>query len=309
MAGKKKATDRHKVSTSQLLNFVKDSYLERTSRPIYAILFLLPFILFYEIGTGLINTNTLNQTQVRVVAFVWLQEIFRYVGCDERMVWVAPPLVVVLVLLGLQLASRKPWSFYPHDMAPMAGECVLLAVPLIVLSLFLNTQFHRVNSPTPPADPPAAVSMQAEVNTTLADPNLTDGEVQSGYAGPYEGSLLASVVTSIGAGIYEELVFRLILMILLVMFFQDLLRTPYTNAVILSVFISAALFSAHHHVLFVEGRVGSGIPFTWTEFAFRTLAGVYFSALFAVRGFGITAGAHVFYDIMATILNAVYFTS
>jgi len=57
MAAKKKARNRHKVSTSQLLNFVKDSYLERTSRPVYAILFLLPFILFYEVGTILINTT------------------------------------------------------------------------------------------------------------------------------------------------------------------------------------------------------------------------------------------------------------
>ena len=164
MAAKKKATDRHKVSTSQLLNFVKDSYLERTSRPLYAILFLLPFIVFYELGTILINTDVLNQSQVRVVAFVWLQEIFRYAGFDERIVWVAPPVVVILVLLGLQFASRKPWSFYPHDVAPMAGECVLLAVPLIVLSLFLNTQFRRPSQPSPGAGQTVAAAMQAEVS-------------------------------------------------------------------------------------------------------------------------------------------------
>ena len=60
-------------STSQLLNLTRDSYLERTSRPFYAIAFLLPFILFYEVGTLLINTDVLNRSQVRVVAFVWLQ--------------------------------------------------------------------------------------------------------------------------------------------------------------------------------------------------------------------------------------------
>jgi len=215
MAAKKKVTDRHKVSTSQLLNFVKDSYLERTSRPLYAILFLLPFIVFYELGTFLINTDILNQSQVRVVAFVWLQEIFRYAGCDDRLAWVAPPLVVIVVLFGLQLASRKPWSFHPHDVAPMAAECVLLAVPLIVLSLFLNTHFQSVGQPS-------------GLRTRLHGQHAGGGERRPvgrqcrrrggpvRFCGPYQGSLLASVVTGIGAGIYEELVFRLILMCLLV---------------------------------------------------------------------------------------------
>jgi hypothetical protein len=50
-----------KYDTSQLLNFVEGSYLERTSRPVYALVFLLPFIVVYELGTILINTNVLRQ--------------------------------------------------------------------------------------------------------------------------------------------------------------------------------------------------------------------------------------------------------
>jgi hypothetical protein len=67
--------DKYKYSTSQLFNFAKDSYLERTYRPIYAMVFLLPFIIFYEVGTFRINTDVLNQSQIRVVAFVWLQNL------------------------------------------------------------------------------------------------------------------------------------------------------------------------------------------------------------------------------------------
>ena len=48
-------------------------------------------------------------------------------------------------------------------------------------------------------------------------------------------------------------------------------------------------------------------PFTVREFVFRTLAGVYFACLFAMRGFGITAGTHAFYDIIAVLVNAVFF--
>ncbi|MHC4260286.1 MAG: hypothetical protein ACYSTF_07755 [Planctomycetota bacterium] len=81
------------------------------------------------------------------------------------------------------------------------------------------------------------------------------------------------------------------------------------NSIILSVLVSATLFSAHHHVDFLSGQLYQRAPFSPTEFGFRTIAGVYFAVLFAIRGFGITAGTHAFYDIIATIINAVFFNS
>jgi membrane protease YdiL (CAAX protease family) len=126
-------------------------------------------------------------------------------------------------------------------------------------------------------------------------------------AGLKSQSLLANIVTGIGAGIYEELVFRLILICLLMLLFQDVLRFTHKNSIILSILISAALFSAHHHVVFLDGQLGRTAIFNWTEFGFRTIAGIYFAILFAIRGFGITAGTHAFYDIIATIINAVFF--
>ena len=293
------AKDRYKYTTGQLFNFARDSYLERTSRPVYAIVFLLPFIVFYEIGTILINTDVLSRLQVRVVAFVWLQNALEYLGPGTRLAWVAPPLVVVAILIGLQVASRKRWSFVLSDIPPMAVECVLLAVPLIVFSLFLNTPASPPRQDQPVASMPAkadslpccaAVSSDALASSTVYIPD----------------NVLASIVTGIGAGIYEELVFRLILICLLMLLFQDAVGLNHTSSVILSVLISAALFSAHHHVAFVDGRLGQIAAFNWTEFGFRTMAGIYFAVLFAIRGFGITAGTHAFYDILATIVNAFF---
>ena len=95
--------DKYKYSSSQLLNFAQDSYFERTSRPIYAIVFLLPFIIFYELGTILINTDVLNELQVRVVAFVWLQKLLESLGFGGKFVWVAPPLAAIVILTALQI--------------------------------------------------------------------------------------------------------------------------------------------------------------------------------------------------------------
>jgi len=287
--------DKYKYSTSQLFNFARDSYLERTSRPIYALLFLLPFIVFYEIGTILINTDALNQTQGRVVAFIWLQSLL------------APPLVVVIVLLSLQLVSRKRWYFSLGDVGPMAIECILLAVPLIVLSLSLNSPAEPEGDVREYTHNAAAIRAGAIAKCSSAASHGLSLAAEKESTNAQSGSLLANIVTGIGAGIYEELIFRLILMCVLMMLFQDLIGLSHKASIILSVLVSAALFSAHHHIVFVGGQLALGAPFNLTEFSFRIVAGVYFAVVFAVRGFGITAGTHAFYDIIATVVNAVFF--
>ncbi len=301
------ATDSGKktgYSTSQLFNFSRDSYLERTSRPICALVFLLPFIVFYEAGTFLINTDILNKSQIRVVAFVWLQSLLESLGFSGKFAWVAPPLAVIVILIALQITSGRQWRFFLRDLLPMNIECVLLAVPLIVLTLFLSS-----------------AGSQNEVgwmNKTLDFHNrsllgcipLANGSfllsAEQG-TGLFGHSLLTNIVTGIGAGIYEELVFRLILICILMLFFQDALGFSHKNSIVISVLISAALFSAHHHIDFLSGRPNAVDPFDFVRFTFRTIAGVYFAVLFAIRGFGITAGTHAFYNIIAVTVTAQFF--
>lgn len=297
---------RVKYNPSQLFNFAQDSYLERTSRPIHALIFLLPFIVFYEMGTILSSTDVLSQTQDRVVAFIWLQSFLdKYLGLDAKLAWVAPPVAVVVILLALQLASRKAWQFGPADFGSMTVECILLAVPLIVLSLFLSRPVQRTGDVAQPAY--STLQTAPPDGSFAGNYTLALAGASAGSSNARGESLLADIVTGIGAGIYEELIFRLILMCLLMVLLQDLMGLSHTASITLSVLISAALFSAHHHVIFVNGQLTSSSPFSWSEFGFRTIAGVYFAVLFAIRGFGITAGTHAFYDIIATLINAVFF--
>jgi len=292
--------DKQKSATSQFFNFTPDSYLERTSRPIYAIIFLLPFIVFYEFGVIFIKTNVLNQSSVLVTAFAWLQQVLKYIGFAGKIAWIAPPLVVVIILISMQFTSRKSWRFYPGDIFPMAIESILLAVPLIVFSLFLNSppkyqnQMDNINN--------AAVYVQHESITDCAATINQDTNNNT-----ENQPLLPSIITGIGAGIYEELIFRLILICVLMLLFQDVLRFEHKTAIILSVLISAAMFSAHHHIDFINGQLNPKDTFSLTKFGFRVIAGIYFAILFTIRGFGITAGTHSFYDIIAVFINSVFF--
>ncbi|MFA5252067.1 MAG: CPBP family intramembrane glutamic endopeptidase [Phycisphaerae bacterium] len=304
-----------RYSVSQLFNFVQDSYFERTSRPIYAIIFLLPFIVFYELGTILINTDLLRRYWLgRVVAFSWLQDFLGYLGLGSKFGWAATPLAVVVILLALQVASRKGWRFWLGDIFPMAVECILLAVPLIVLSMFLSGSSQRQSDADQFANGGARIQTAAVLRFSSAAPApaIEDGGWGLPAADEDDGSdgkwheLLANVVTGIGAGIYEELVFRLILIIALMVLFQDAFQLGHKVSIILSIFISAALFGAYHHIVYLGGQFIQSSPFNWAEFSFRTIAGIYFAVLFAIRGFGITAGAHAFYDIIAVFMNAFF---
>ena len=299
--------DKYKYSTSQLFNFAKDSYLERTSRPIYAIVFLLPFIIFYEVGTFCINTDILNQSQIRVVAFVWLQNLLESLGFGGKFAWVAPPLAVVVILTALQITSSKQWRFWIGDILPMTAECILLAVPLIVLTLFLSSSAVPEGNISWFDD--GAIRAQAgslPSCSSVAGGSLSPLSAATGDVEPAQ-SLLANIVTGIGAGIYEELVFRLILICLLMLLFQDVLRLTHKKSIVLSVLISAALFSAHHHIDLLSGQPNATDPFNLIKFSFRTIAGIYFAVLFALRGFGITAGTHAFYNIIAVSITASFF--
>jgi hypothetical protein len=101
---------------------------------------------------------------------------------------------------------------------------------------------------------------------------------------------------SIGAGIYEELVFRLACFTLLNILLIDLLRLPSRRATLLIVLTSAIAFSSYHYL----GREA----FSLRTFAFRTGAGIYFGLIFLLRGFGVTSGTHAAYDLLAVSMWA-----
>lgn len=104
-------------------------------------------------------------------------------------------------------------------------------------------------------------------------------------------------VTYLGAGIYEETLFRLFLFSLLVWFFKKA-DVPTGLAVSLAAIISAVFFALAHNI----GPYGE--PYDPYTFLFRTSAGVYFAILFRMRGFGIVVGAHALYDVVIGITLA-----
>ncbi len=105
-------------------------------------------------------------------------------------------------------------------------------------------------------------------------------------------NLLQQIGLSFGAGFYEELFFRLIMVWGLLLFFK-LLGKPQNKFLknVLIVVITALTFSAVHYI----GSLGD--EFTWYSFIYRTIFGMIMSIMIIARGFAITSWSHAIYDI------------
>ena len=117
------------------------------------------------------------------------------------------------------------------------------------------------------------------------------GGLSSG--GPGSG-LMQNLALSVGAGLFEEIIFRVILLNLLYLLLSPLLKKKVVVAVF-SVLLASFLFSLSHYV----GTMAD----TWQlySFMFRWAAGLLFTVLYFVRGFAITAYTHALYDIWVLV--------
>ncbi|AWM37917.1 CAAX amino terminal protease self- immunity [Gemmata obscuriglobus] len=234
------------------------SYLAATRHPWVCFLFLLPLIAAYEGGLYRIGGD--QATRLRNGADAWLRWVLELFGAGH--VLVAPLIVLGLLLLW----SWWRWSDRPEDpltaLFGMAFESVLFAVVL--------WQFSRNFGPIIDG---LGIKLQLTFQTAPA----------------------AQILTFIGAGIYEEVLFRLGLFGGLVLLLR-VVGLPGVAALPLAAFAAALAFAAAHHV----GPYGE--PMRADYFVFRTIAGLFFTSLFVFRGFGIAVGAHAGYDILVGVV-------
>lgn len=107
-----------------------------------------------------------------------------------------------------------------------------------------------------------------------------------------DATLAANLVGALGAGIFEELVFRLGLMSALAWLGLQALRAwslPRWLAGAFAVAASAVVFSWFHHAC--------GQPFEQKVFLYRTMAGILLGLLMWFRGIGVCVYTHTIYDL------------
>lgn len=113
------------------------------------------------------------------------------------------------------------------------------------------------------------------------------------------GGVGAELIRALGGAVYEELVFRLLLISGLVWLLGALAEVRGTPALAIAVGLAALAFAICHFA-----PVG-GEAFAWGVLWFKLAAGVYFGLLFVNRGLGIAAGGHAAYNIMLVLWRAL----
>lgn len=189
-----------------------------------------------------------------------MQGVLQYFGATAAYL---PAVVIILVLLVQHMLHKDPWQLQPKVLAGMFGESVIWMIPLIVMI------------------------------------HLT-GRLQAPVAGTYPAAerFLQEILQAFGAGIYEEFIFRLGFVSLVLLIFVDVFGLKKEAFTIIAVIVGEIAFSLYHLPL---DELPSLSPAVWPSVIFRAVAGIYLGILFVYRGFGVAVGAHAFYNIYALV--------
>jgi len=238
-------------------------YQSETQRPLVCLAFVLPLLLFYEIGSiFLSDAGNFSASRLRSGVDQWFHQFLQQFGFGQL---VLLPLVTVGVILAWHHRVNDHWRIRPTVLMGMLTEAAGLGLILFCAANSLNLLFGG-----------AAPAAQASVGLSV--------------------DWWADVVGCVGSGIYEELLFRVVLLVPAI---HCLSRTFKDRklAVVIGVGLVSLVFASMHYNVFNP----AGNQFELSSFMFRFGASIVFCALFLYRGFGIAVGTHAAYDVLTQI--------
>jgi membrane protease YdiL (CAAX protease family) len=243
------------------------AYWTKSRAPRYSVLFALPLFLLYEALAASL-ASAAGTASVRNAADVALKTPFlMFSGARGSLAFFATVIAVCIFLVARDLTKTRERP-RPRMFLLMLGESALLA---LVLGIVVATLTQRLLG---------ALSLSAQAAPT-----------------PLQGMGASTrLMLSLGAGLYEELLFRVLLVGGMAAGFKWIFGARTWMAGLLAATLGALIFSAFHYV----GEYGD--PLELASFTYRAIAGLVFSGLYLTRGFGITAWTHALYDVYVMVL-------
>ncbi|MBD3617310.1 MAG: CPBP family intramembrane metalloprotease [Gracilimonas sp.] len=238
-----------------MTNHVK-KYFENTNTLLYSFLVSLPLFLLYELL--IIISQPSGEAIVRISVDVWIKTLFAYLGVNAVSFSLLLVAIIGLFILYKERHRLKELQFTYFPVLILEATVYAIVVAIIsqsMVSFILNMAA---------SDPINSLSMAQKI------------------------------ALSLGAGLYEELFFRVILVTLFILAFSKLLGKKWAG-ITAAVVLSALLFSAVHYI----GSMGDA--FTLGSFLYRFLFGIILNGIYVWRGFGVAAWTHAIYDIMVIV--------
>jgi len=235
------------------------TYWRDTRAPRYSLLFAVPLLVLYEFLARMLS----GEEGVRNGADVLLKSLFILLGGRHGLTAFA----VVLLGTGIVLVVRDWRKSGP----PRAGYFIgMLGESVVYAALF------------------------GGVTSTLTG-LLLNGPRTLAIVQGTALSVPTEIMVSLGAGIYEELLFRVVLVSALAkLALVGFGWRPWASGSFATV-LGALIFSAFHYI----GPLGDTLQLG--SFVFRMVAGLLLSGLFLLRGFGVAAWTHALYDVFLAL--------
>ncbi|MDZ7303309.1 MAG: CPBP family glutamic-type intramembrane protease [candidate division KSB1 bacterium] len=241
--------------TEKLVPAALQTYFKKTRSHFFGLLSILLLLLIYEGSSAKLYAD--QQIQIRNSAEVIIERMLWFMGIRNNLfLWAVYFLLMV-------------WAFW------LAKKQQVLDFKFVYIpySIFESTVYAVLLG---------LLAGQLTEHTNLALLQQARSEM---------ANMGARMTMALGAGIYEELLFRFLLISLLLSIFDVLAGGRRLMYVILAVVISAALFSGFHYL-------GGREVLTLESFVFRFYAGVILGALFVLRGIGVTSYTHAIYNLL-----------
>ncbi len=217
--------------------------------PLTSALLVFPLFLTYQVGILVRGGSGLNGVDTITASLIEL--------CARDLDTYLLTLACLLVAYGSLLLILRPRGIFRSEaFVPTVLEAGFYAMTMGTLILLV---IH-------------------EVSALLPSPTLAVG-----------GAVGDIIVISAGAGLHEELLFRLLGLGGLGWLLSGIFGRR--EAWILAFLVSSIAFSLAHHI-------GTGAEtFTMAAFIYRLLAGMFFGIVYHLRGFGVAAWTHALYDL------------
>jgi hypothetical protein len=222
------------------------------------LILIFPLLIVYQLGV-LLTYPMLNGADF--VSGI----LFGQLGFTQPQYLMFVLVVTVCFLAAVVTLRRRHQPFQTRIVVPIVLESTVYALTMGSLIVLIMTKVFGIS------------------------PRLAAGIEQQG--------ILARVVMSLGAGVYEELVFRLGLLGGVAALGEKVFRWGRWPSAAIAFFVSALAFSAAHHV------PPYGDPLRMDVFTFRALAGVFFGVLFWMRGLAVAVYTHAFYDVYVLLIR------
>ena len=236
-----------------------ENYWFSTKTPLYSLIFTLPLFFIYELGIIFTSKNELMS--LRNGADSIMRETLEIFGIFGFYGIGAIFLLSIIVVFAFHKKYLHEIKFKIDYLFLMMVESFFWSILLYVFMSFILKNSHLL------------------------------------ILGTRSKLLIQQVILSVGAGIYEELVFRVFLITIISIIVGFIFQWSSFLSNWLAIFISAGLFSSFHFI----GEFGDW--FSFNVFMIRFFAGIVLGSLYFIRGFGITAWTHSIYDLIVLTNN------